>query len=364
MTEPAEFVTRLRAGGQDPVQDQDQSRDQSQSQSRDQSRSRDQDQDWDQARDQDRDQDREAARHGRRTRVGRLAVGAVAALALAGVTAWLVTAPDERPDGKPYAAALDEQAWPDAWPATTSLPLRGSPARTWATEKEELPLPEATAVGSIPKAKVSDGLLRAREFVVAANLDPEVLGGAWPAEALELLDPQQPARAQLTAHLREPGLPDADPTELFTRFDPARLTPARGGIRVRGRMSFEAGGNPGQLRIHADYTFVYAVRRVAPHAEPGPAPGTEEVARVVVRRQLVLLYATADSPGTTAGKLVPAGYRRQLGNHDCGTVDGYVHPYFSREAAAAQRPWPVVDPYDDSKAIPDGRPSCTVPSRT
>ncbi|MFE4258679.1 hypothetical protein [Streptomyces sp. NPDC056883] len=300
----------------------------------------------------------------RRRRVRRLSVGAVAALALAGVTTWLVTAPEERPEGEAYAAELDEQAWPDSWPATTGLPLRGSPARTWATEKDELPLPAATAVGSIPKEKVSDGLLRAREFLVAANLDPEVLQGAWPADAMELLDPQQPARAELTEHLREPGLPDADPTELFTRFDPARLTPARGGIRVRGRMAFEAGGAPGQIRIHADYTFVYAVRRVAPRPEPGPAPGTEEVARVVVRRQLVLLYAASDSPGVTAGKLIPAGYRRQLGNHDCGTVDGFVHPYFSKEAAAAERPWPVVDPYDDSKDIPDGRPSCTVPSRT
>ncbi|MCM1965999.1 MULTISPECIES: hypothetical protein [unclassified Streptomyces] len=364
MTEPAEFVTRLHADGQEQAGVGDQGRGQDQDHGRD----RDQgwDQGWDQGRSQGWDQDREAAFHAdqRRRRVRRLSVGAFAALALAGVTAWLVAAPEGPPESRLHAAELDEQAWPDAWPATTGLPLRGSPARTWATEKDELPLPPATAVGSIPKEKVSDGLRRAREFLVAANLDPEVLQGAWPAEAMELLDPQQPARAELTEHLREPGLPDADPTELFTRFDPARLTPARGGIRVRGQMAFEAGGAPGQLRIHADYTFVYAVRRVAPRPEPGPAPGTEEVARVVVRRQLVLLYAATDSPGVTAGKLIPAGYRRQLGNHDCGTVDGFVHPYFSREAAAAERPWPVVDPYDDSKDIPDGRPSCTVPSRT
>lgn len=351
MTEPAEFFTRPRADIQEQNQEQNQDQDLV---------------DGKNGADGTFREDREAALYaGRpRGRVRRLAVGAAAALALAGVTAWLVAAPDERTEGEPYAVTLDEQAWPDEWPATTSLPLRGSPARTWATEQEELPLPAATAVGSIPQEKVSDGLLRAREFMVAANLDPEVLRGAWPAGALELLDPQQPSRAELSAHLREPGLPDADPTELFTRFDPAVLTPARGGIRVRGRMSFEPGGNPGQLRIHADYTFVYALRRVAPHAEPGPAPGTEEVARVVVRRQLVLLYGVSDSPGVTAGKLVPAGYRRQLGNHDCGTVDGFVHPYFSKEAAAAERSWPVVDPYDDSEDIPDGRPSCTVPSRT
>lgn len=352
MTEPADFLTRRRADIQNQNQDQDQDRG-----------------DVEGREDREDRKDREdlkaafpADQH--RSRAGSLAVGAAAALALAGVTAWLVTAPDERTAVEPYAAAPEEQARPDEWPATTNLPLRGSPALTWATEKDELPLPAAAAVGSIPKEKVSDGLRRARDFMVAANLDPAVLRGAWPAAALELLDPQQPVRAELTAHLRAPGLPDADPTEVFTRFDPAALTPARGGIRVRGRMSFEPGGNPGQLRIHADYTFVYALRRVAPHAEPGPAPGTEEVARVVVRRQLVLLYAASGSPGVTAGKLVPTGYRRQLGNHDCGTADGFVHPCFSEEAAAAGRPWPVVDPYDDSKDIPDGPSRCTVPSRT
>ncbi|WP_327251171.1 hypothetical protein [Streptomyces sp. NBC_01244] len=329
MSDPVDYITRLRAEAQNP--------------------------------------DREGAFRAdrQRRRLRRASVGAFAALALAGLATWLVTSTGERPADEPYAAAaLDERLWPDAWPATTNLPLRGSPARTWATDAQDLPLPVPAAVGSLSRGQVSEGLRRAREFVVAANLDRVVLRGGHPAQALELLDPQQPARARLTEHLRAPGLPDGDPTEMFTRFDPAELTLADEGIRVRGRMAFEAGSIPGQLRIRADYTFVYALRRTEPLSEPGPAPDTEEVARVVVRRQLVLLYAPAGSPGVTAGKLVPADYRRQLGNHDCGTVDGFVHPYFSKEAKAADRPWPVVDPYDESTDIPAGPLRCTVPSRT
>ncbi|WP_327308400.1 hypothetical protein OG730_37165 [Streptomyces sp. NBC_01298] len=301
----------------------------------------------------------------RRQRRRRASVGGVAALALAGLVTWLVTSTGPRPADEPYAAtALEEELWPDPWPATTNLPLRGSPARGWETGAKELPLPAPAAVGSLSARQVGEGLRRAREFVVAANLDPGVLRGGHPTAALELLDPRQPVRALLTEHLRSPGLPDSDPTEMFTRFDPAALTVADKGVRVRGRMSFAAGGVPGQLRIRADYTFVYALRRAAPLSEPGPAYDTEEVARVVVRRQLVLLYAPAGSPGVTAGKLIAADYRRQLGNHDCGTVDGFFHPYFSKEAKTADRPWPVVDPYDESTEIPAGPPRCTVPSRT
>ncbi|MFJ7265278.1 hypothetical protein ACIQV3_01175 [Streptomyces sp. NPDC099050] len=329
MSDPVDFITRLRAEAQDP----------------------------------NREKAFLADRRRRRRR--RASVGAVAALALAGLATWLVTSTGTRPADEPYAAAaLEEELWPDAWPATTNLPLRGSPARAWATGAEDLPLPAPAAVGSLSPQQVGEGLRRAREFVVAANLDPAVLRGGQPTAALELLDPQEPVRARLAEHLRSPGLPDGDPTEMFTRFDPAELTVADKGVRVRGRMSFAAGSVPGQLRIRADYTFVYAVRRAEPLSEPGPAHDTEEVARVVVPRQLVLLYAPAGSAGVTAGKLIAADYRRQLGNHDCGTVDGFVHPYFSKEAKTADRPWPVIDPYDESTEIPAGPPRCTVPSRT
>lgn len=296
-----------------------------------------------------------------RRRLKRGLAGGAAAAVLFGFAGWLVSSTSgERPADEPFAAGtMPERLWPDEWPATTNLPFRGSRAADWATDDTGIQVPDVTAVNGISEERVFDALNQAKDFLIATNLDPAVLHGGWPTEALDMLDAQDSSRARLIRHLRKPGTQDGDPTELFTRFDPTKLRVVEDGIRVHGRMAFEAGGEPGQLRVRADYTFVYALGRAAPGAEPGPWKGTEEVTRTVVRRQLVLDVDERAAPG----KLVPVEYRRLLGNHDCRTADGFVHPYFSREAARADRPWPVVDPYDSGKGIADDR-DCIVPSRT
>lgn len=300
-----------------------------------------------------------------RRRIKWTVAGGAAALTLAGVTLWLTSATSgERPANEPYAAgALDEAMWPDEWPATTNLPFRGSPSATWATGSDGIELPEAKAVGGIPKERVADALSRSKELLVAANLDPAVLRGGSPVRALALLDPKGPGRGELVRHLREPGPRTGDPTELFTRFDPAELRVVADGVRVRGGMTFEAGERPGQVRIHVDVTFVYAVRSVVSGGVPGPAPGTEEATRTVVRRQLVIVVNESTRPGSPPAKLIPLEYRRHLSNHDCGSVDGFVRPSFSKDAADADPDWPVADPYDNSKKIKGG-PDCSVPTRT
>ncbi|MFD6888557.1 hypothetical protein [Streptomyces sp. NPDC059957] len=82
MTEAAEFLTRPRADIHERDHKRRQKRDRNHGQSR---------------------EGRDAAFRAdqRRWHAGRLAVGAAAALVLAGVTAWLVTAPDERTAGEP-----------------------------------------------------------------------------------------------------------------------------------------------------------------------------------------------------------------------------------------------------------------------
>lgn len=296
-----------------------------------------------------------------RRRLKRGLAGGAAAAVLFGFAVWLVSSTSgERPADEPFAAGtMPEGLWPDEWPATTNMPFRGSHAADWATDDTGIQVPDVKAVNGIPEERVFDALNRTKDFLIATNLDPAVLHGGWPTKALNMLDAQDSSRARLIRHLRKPGTQGGDPTELFTRFDPTELRVAEDGIRVHGRMVFEAGGEPGQLRVRADYTFVYALGRAAPGAEPGPWKGTEEVTRAVVRRQLVLDLDERAAPG----KLVPVEYRRLLGNHDCRTADGFVHPYFSREAARADRPWPVVDPYDSGKDIADDR-DCIVPSRT
>ncbi|WP_327132518.1 hypothetical protein OG311_17085 [Streptomyces sp. NBC_01343] len=329
MPDPVDFVARLRREGQDPGRE-------------------------------------EALRQDRLRRMRRRILGAGAAVALAGVITWAVaSALGERPDDEPYAPGLLEEAmWPAEWPATTNMPFRGSPAAAWATSGQDLELPQAEAVGPIPSPVVGDGLRRVREFLTAADMDPAVLDGGLPAKALDLLDPGHPATAALAEHLRNPGAPNTDALELFTRFDPESLTLTDRGLRAHGRMTYEAApdsaadGVPQQVRIHADYTFAYALRRTG-DPEPGPTGDTEEVTRVVVRRHMVLDF------DPTTGKLAPVEYRRQLANHDCGAAaDGFVHPYFSKEAKRAHRPWPVADPYEEAGDIGAGVPACTVPTRT
>ncbi|MFJ3273247.1 hypothetical protein [Streptomyces sp. NPDC086776] len=296
-----------------------------------------------------------------RRRLKRGLAGGAAAAVLVGFAVWLINSTSgERPADEPFAAGTrPERLWPDTWPATTNLPFRGSHADGWAPDDTGIQVPDVKAVNGIPEERVFDALNRTKDFLIATNLDPAVLHGEWPTKALNMLDAQDSSRARLIRHLRKPGTQGGDPTELFTRFDPTELRVAEDGIRVHGRMVFEAGGEPGRLRVRADYTFVYALRRAAPGAEPGPWKGTEEVARTVVRRQLVLDLDERAAPG----KLVPVEYRRLLANHDCRTADGFVHPYFSREAARADRPWPVVDPYASGKDIADDR-VCIVPSQT
>lgn len=81
--------------------------------------------------DPDREERLRQDRVGRRRKIG-LWAGAGVVLA-SGFAFWLfdVTA-GERPANEPFAAGLLEEAlWPDAWPLTTGLPFRGSPAARW-----------------------------------------------------------------------------------------------------------------------------------------------------------------------------------------------------------------------------------------
>ncbi|PWI20089.1 hypothetical protein DI272_42470 [Streptomyces sp. Act143] len=52
-------------------------------------------------------------------------------------------------------------------------------------------MPEAKAVGGVTAADVAEGLRLTKEYLVAANLDREVMYGAEPTKALGLIDPLQ-----------------------------------------------------------------------------------------------------------------------------------------------------------------------------
>lgn len=98
------------------------------------------------------------------------------------------------------------------------------------------------------KADAELALRRTKEFLVAANLDPDVIAGGRPEKALGLLDPeaQKDLLPDQRRGLREPSR-ENDPVGLFSRFDPDEVRLAGDVVKVRGRMSL-AGGSRARSR--------------------------------------------------------------------------------------------------------------------
>ncbi|MGN5632427.1 hypothetical protein [Streptomyces sp. AC154] len=252
---------------------------------------------------------------------------------------------------RPSAAPVDRAGLP-----TRTHPFRGSPAERWASGAEGIVPPEAKAVGGMSKADVALALRGTKEFLVGANLDPVVLRGGRPTAAMALLDPKQPDT--LPGLRRALGDPDEkhDPLSLVTRFDPADVVPAGDVVKVRGRMTFAA-GERGELRVHADYTFVYPVVR---------AGGGGAVTRTIIRRDLTTALLDPGKWQATRGKLSLRTYDSEAGNSECGVHDGYYHPIFDdRAPTGAPADGPARDPYDRHRSLSednDGR--CGTVTRT
>lgn len=303
---------------------------------------------------------------GRRRRVGAV-VGVVvlALLAVVAVRPSLVL--DLLPGGdggseQPLAAETGPPTGAPGDPAqsgqgTREHPFRGSPAERWAAGAAAIEVPEARAMAGLSEADVAFALRRTKELLVAANLDPAVLRGEQPEKALDVLDPKQPELLpKLRRSLRAPDEAH-DPLRLFTRFDPDETRLTGDVVKVRGRMSLAA-GQPGVVKVDADYTFVYPLVRA--HEDDG------QVARTIVRRVLTL---TLNDPATwdvTEGKLLVEKYFVEYGNTECGIHDGYLHPGFAGDAPGGDpATGPSTDPYDRSRPLTEsGSQECGRVTRT
>ncbi|WP_330453202.1 MULTISPECIES: hypothetical protein [unclassified Streptomyces] len=252
---------------------------------------------------------------------------------------------------RPSAAPVDQAGLPDR-----EHPFRGSPAERWASGAGAIELPEAKAVGGMSKADVALALRLTKEFLVGTNLDPAVLRGGQPTAAMALLDPKEPGTLpDLRRALRDPD-EKHDPVNLVTRFDPAEAVPAGDVVKVRGRMTFAA-GERGQVRVHADYTFVYPVAR---------ADGDGGVTRTIVRRDLTTALMDPARWQATRGKLGLYRYTSEAGNSACDVHDGYYHPAFGdRTPTGASPSGPARDPYDRHRSLYEDKDSgCGTVTRT
>ncbi|MFI5857822.1 hypothetical protein [Streptomyces parvulus] len=295
---------------------------------------------------------------GSRKRVVGAVVGVLvlAALAVVAVRPSLVLPDGDGGAGQPTAAATAAAGNPaDTGRATREHPFRGSPAAAWAEGADGIEVPEAKALSGMSADDVAFALRRTKELLVAANLDPGVLRGERPDEALAVLDPKQPKLLSgLRRSLRDPD-EEHDPLLLFTRFDPAEVRLAGDVVKVRGRMRATA-GEPGVVKVGADYTFVYPLVRAGDPDGP--------VARVIVRRELTLTLNDPAAWDVTEGRLLLEKYYAEHNNTDCGVDDGYLHPGFADDAPDGERPTgAAVDPYDTTVPLtPDG--SCGRVTRT
>ncbi|MEV6326414.1 hypothetical protein [Streptomyces sp. NPDC051909] len=307
---------------------------------------------------------------GTQSSAARIASGAVGIVVAAGL-AVLVLRPELMPwrdagDTTPLAAetgrpsaAPSEEAFPDR--PTLREPFKGSPALRWADGAAGIEPPAARATGWMSKAQVEDALKRTKEFLVAANLDPAVIKGGKPDAALKLIDPKQPeVRADLEKSLAKPTEAN-DPTSLFTRFSPKEVRPAGTVVKTRGRMTVEAGTgkDAGNVVIRTDYTFVYPVVKAA--------PGSDEVARTIVRRTLVVALPDPEEFEVTKGRLSLWEWNSDLANSACDVFDGFLHPQFDSDLMADPDAAPVgpeQDPYDRSKDLGASSQECGTVSRT
>lgn len=298
----------------------------------------------------------ENGRAGRRRKVWSV-LGVLLAVALAVIALKPSAALSWLPGGSPSAADAPsaspmgaETTRPSGAPAdvagrpTRKQPFAGSPAERWAAGADAIELPEAKAVSGVSAARVETALRLTKQFLVASNLDRDVLYGAQPKDALALLDPMSKEYVdRLRAGLRRPTV-ENDPKWNFTRFDPDEIELVGTEVKVRGRMTVEPGeGKDGRALIRADYTFVYPVAK---------AGGGQEVTRTIVRRAVEVDVVDPVRYQATEGRIWLLDLSSEIGNDACRQGDGFIHPRFQADLEADPEPsGGVVDPYDRSREL-------------
>ncbi|WP_435846414.1 hypothetical protein [Streptomyces fradiae] len=287
---------------------------------------------------------------------GRYAAGLVVAVALLAAAlfprqllGWAGVGQDgTRPaaEGAPRDAS---RTGPDLRP-TLADPFRGSPAARWADGTAGITVPQARATGWMDADQVGRALLRSRDFMAAAGLDPRVLRGGRPEKAVALLNPHQAdVRDYLRAALSPAApTPETDPLLLFSRFRPDQARLVGDVVRTRGGLTYRE-GKRGAVEVTADVTFVYPVTPAAAGAD-----ADAEVVRTIVRRKVVLSWDDPAKVVTEPGTASLVSYALHVTNGGCSGPTGHFVPPFGTAGDGPADPADRIDPYDRGEPIGTG----------
>ncbi|MET8945391.1 hypothetical protein ABZX30_17855 [Streptomyces sp. NPDC004542] len=253
-------------------------------------------------------------------------------------------------DGESAPLAVESKR-PDQPPPTQSAaelptlkqPFRGSPAARWGDGTAGIGMPAARATGWMSKEQVAQTLDRTRDFLAASSLDRGVLGGERPRKAVALINPhQQDVQDYLATAFRAPSRKN-DPLLLFSRFQKTKVRLVGDVVKTRGRVTYRE-GERGAVEVTTDVTYVYPVVRAA--------AGSDEVARTIVRREVVMSWDDPAKVVIEPGTFSLVSYTVDTTNGGCDTFTGYLTPEFGAErAATGSGDGPEVDPYDRSKSM-------------
>ncbi|MFF0286792.1 hypothetical protein [Streptomyces sp. NPDC005262] len=282
-----------------------------------------------------------------------LAPGRVAGWFGGGGTSAPLAAESERPDQPP--ATQEALQLP-----TLKQPFRGSPAARWGNGASGISLPAARATGWMSKEQVAQALDRTRDFLAASSLDRGVLRGERPKKAIALINPHQRDVQDYLATAFSAPSRENDPLLLFSRLATKKVRLVGDVVKTRGRITYRE-GKRGALEVATDVTYVYPVVRAA--------AGSDEVARTIVRREVVMSWDNPAKVIVDPGTFSLVSYKVNTTNGGCGTSTGYLTPEFSAERAAEDRgDGPEFDPYDRSTSVDaliqeDGETKCRTATR-
>jgi hypothetical protein len=247
-----------------------------------------------------------------------------------------LSAESERPDQPPATEGVTR-------PPTLEQPFKGSPAVRWGDGTAGISLPEPRATGWMTRKQVTRALERTRDFLAESSLEPAVLRGDRPVKAIALINPHQSdVQDFLRTAFRSPS-EENDPLLLFSRFPKAKVRLVGDVVKTRGRITYREGAR-GAVEVTTDVTYVYPVVRAA--------AGSDEVARTIVRREVVMSWDDPAKVVTDPGTFSLVSYKVDTTNGGCGTSTGYLTPAFASDRATSRpEDGPEVDPYDRSTSM-------------